>query len=305
MRRGSMPGTAINALAAGAILVAACSSTASLLKAFEAASRLELLDGKLIDLDASLRLESSALAGRITNLESALGKSIAAEGRSSRAGTRREAALVEERLSRAIKGRDELLSGLSLKIDSLDRAPELSRLDTFVKEGRSESVLMRDIALARMLEEADRCFVSGRYSDAAERYAAVIEMIPGDARLRQRRAISLFRANPADSSVYDLVEGELRDSAAGESAESLEALALISVERRRWTKALEYFDRLIERRPEDAKILKEAGECALFANEGARALAYFDGACRADPNDAEAERGRARARAALPSGKAR
>jgi Flp pilus assembly protein TadD len=62
---------------------------------------------------------------------------------------------------------------------------------------------------------------------------------------------------------------------------------------------LECLDRLIEIEPRDAEVLKKAGDCALYAGEGGRALAYFDKACAADPSDREAARSRERARATV------
>ena len=306
MRRGfSAPRAMGAALAACVFLGAAFSSAASLFNTIAITSRLERLDGRLDDFNASLRAESASVSGRIGELSTALEKTIAEEGASGRAGVRRQAALVEARLSRALEGRDELLSELSLKIDRLRREPELSKIDAVVKEDRSESLLMRDISLARALEEAERCFAAGRYADAASRYAVVADALPGDLRLRQRRAVSLFRANPADSSNYGLIEGELRNPAAGGSPEALDALASIAIERQEWSNALDSLDRLIAIEPGNAKVLKKAGDCALYAGEGGRALAYFDKACAAEPSDREAARSREKARASVSPEKSR
>jgi tetratricopeptide (TPR) repeat protein len=306
MRRGFSAPRAIGAaLAACVFFGAASSSVASLFTTIAIASRLELLDGRLSDLDASLRAESAVVSERIEEFAKTLGRDIAEEGASGRAGLSRRAALVEARLSRALEGRDALLSEISLKIDRLGREPELSRIDAVVKDGRSEGMLMRDISLARALEEAERCFAAGRYADAAARYAVVAEALPGDPRLRQRRAVSMFRANPADSSNYGFIEGELRNPAAGESAEALDVLASIAIERQEWAKALDYLDTLIGIEPRNAKVLKEAGDCASYAGEVGRALAYFERACAADPSDHEAAGSREKARASVSPEKSR
>jgi tetratricopeptide (TPR) repeat protein len=267
------------ALGACAILVAAYSATASLGQVLDLASSLVVLDRRLGDFDSSLRGQAKGIAGIGREVES-----------------------LETSLSKSISGRDELLSDISQKIDRIGRESALPMSDATVKDGRAESAILKDIALARSLVEADRCFAAGRFADAAARYSAVIEAVPGDARLRQRRAISLYRANPADSACYSLIEGDLRDPAAGENALALEVLALIAIERQRWRQALEYFGRLIELRPRDAKVLKEAGECALYVGEIGLASGYFDEACAADPGDEEAARLKARARQDLGSG---
>jgi tetratricopeptide (TPR) repeat protein len=303
MRREPSLKKALAAFAACALLLAAYSATAALLNTLSLSSRLELLEGMSEELRGSLKAEAESLRGRIGNLQTALEGKLAAEGNAGRADMRRRAELLESRLSRALEGRAGLLSDISLKLDGLDRELSLSSLDAVVKEGRSEGLLLRDISLARSLEEADRFFAADRYADAAARYASVLELLPGNARLRQRRAVCLFRANPADSSAYGFIENELTNPSAGESAESLGALASIAAERQDWGKALSYFDRLVKLRPKDVAALKDAGECALCAGESAQAASYFDRACAADPSDRDAENRRNAARVRAPQEK--
>jgi Flp pilus assembly protein TadD len=167
---------------------------------------------------------------------------------------------------------------------------------TVVAESRGQSPLSRDVALARRLEEAERLYAAGRWAEAEARYAAVLDAVPGDPRIRLKRALALFRSNPADSSAYGFVEEELSSDAVAKGPEVLESLALVAVERQDWAEALGRFDRLFELRPDATASLRAAGECALRAGDADRALSYFERASAADPSDPEASGGLARAR---------
>jgi tetratricopeptide (TPR) repeat protein len=258
------------------------------------------LQGRIVALGDSLRGEAAALCSLIDGLE----RTVAREGASSRAGMRLEARSLDARLSRSLANVNELWSDLSRRIDRVGCEADARRPDAIAADGRVEGLLKRDADLARSLEEADRSLAAGRFADAAARYGAIVEWAPEDRDLRLKRAISLYRANPADSSSLNLVERDLQTVLAseGENAKALEILALVSTERQEWTRALGYFDRLVELDPHDAKSLREAGECALYAGKARNALKYLDEACAADPGDAESSRLREKARDAASSG---
>jgi tetratricopeptide (TPR) repeat protein len=289
MRRNGIPRVIAAFLIAGAASIAAYFAAESSQNTKRIESLLGVFEGRLGELETSLRSESKALGLLTERSGAAIEAAIAEEGRAGRSELRRQAGRVETELARAIERRDELLSELSLRIDRLDRGDALSMVGAVVKEGRSESLLLRDISLARAMEEAERFYASGRYAEAAARYAAVLDAAPGDALLRRKRAVSLFRANPADSSIYGFIEGELGTESLGDGVDAIGVLASISAERQDWPKALGYFDRLIKLRPKDSGALKDAGECALCAGDKGKAASYFERACAADPSDREAQ----------------
>lgn len=304
MRRVSNFKFAVLALAGCAVLAAAFSALASIVQGAYLSSRLEALEGIACKLGASIGEESARLDGSIGNLGSKLGEAIAAEGASDREAARAQAESLRSAMSRAAEGRDGLLSGISLKLDRLGEKERPSGFAGAIGD-RSEELLRKDVSLARCLEDAERCFASGRYADAAARYSAVLASVPGEPRIRARRALSLFRANPGDSSAYGFIESELAGPSSAEGAESLDALASISIERQDWGKALGYLDRLMPLEPRDAGMLKKAGECALYAGDGERALGYLESAGAISPGDGEIEALKARARSLAPSKEAR
>jgi hypothetical protein len=268
---------------------AAAAAVAALNETRDIAHRLALMDENARASDAFMRGEAKELALLARRLESALEETVAEEGRTGRAELRSRAQAAESRLRLAIERRDELLSELALKLDRPGRgdAPALS--DMGAREGLSAEVLARDISLARTLEAAERLYSGGQYAEAAARFASVLDSAPGDARLRRKRAVCLFRANPADSAAYGLIERELGDEGARGAPDALEVLAAIAIERQDWPRALSLLDRLIAQRPADAALLEKAGDCALYSGRSDLSAAYLEKASAA--RAAFAERG--------------
>jgi len=237
------------ALGLCATLLAACLSMLSLRSLFELVSTFGGLGGRMDDLGSSIL------------------------------GLEKGAASTDSRLSRSFSGLEGRLSELSRRIEGLRReagSRETSEIPSCAEAatGSAESAALRatrDGAFALTLEEADRAFAEGRFADAAARYGAIVAWAPDEVAPRVKRAISLYRANPADSSSYGLIMRDLQAaSSAGEGGEeALEVLALVSVERQDWPKASECFDRLIALRPKDEKFQEEARECARCAEESA------------------------------------
>jgi tetratricopeptide (TPR) repeat protein len=292
-----------SAIAAGvacALVLAAYGAAISLRRLSEISASLASLGERTDALAAALREESALVAGRMDGIERAIAK----EGASNRAGLRSEVKGLDARFSQSLSGVDDLLSDMSLSIDRVGREVAVRSPEAIVGEPGGEAAVADDAGPSSSLDEADQSFSAGRFAEAAAMYGAALKRAPGDANIRLKRAISLYRANPADSSKYSLIEKDLQAVLSGEAgnAQALNVLAMLSIERQSWDKALEYFDRLIELSPNDATILKEAGECALYAGEGQKALAYLDKACQADPSDADAAKYRDKARAAAPGG---
>jgi|GEM_PF-5318947 len=273
----------IGALAACSILISALPSLAALKGARDLGVRLDGLDVRARAIEASVRSQTESLAAAVGESASALGRAIAAEASSSRADARARADRASALRSRSEARNVDLLSEISRGVEGLGRRREPRVLgDVLIEEGgRGAERLSQDLPLARAYEEAELAYDEGRYAAAASRYVALSEAVPGDRSIRRKLAIALFRANPADSSSYGFIRDTLGAGEAGDD-EALEVLASLSVERQDWPEALGYYDRLVERRPGDPRILKEAGDCALYAGSVEKAISYLHRACSVD-----------------------
>jgi hypothetical protein len=249
--------------------------------AFVAAYETKLARASLVDLgeifprlgeridDFGARL--GALESRIERGEASLGSrlSLSASGLEGRLS---ELSRRMELVRREAQSRDEESREAAVHKDA--EVPAKAGGEVGAIPERPENRATSDGTFDRILEEAEKAYSESRFVDAAAKYGAILRWAPDETEPRLKRAISLYRANPADSSSYGLIERELRDlmraGGYGNCEDALEILALLSIERQDWEKASGYFDRLIELRPEDAGLRGEAQECARYAEEGAR-----------------------------------
>jgi tetratricopeptide (TPR) repeat protein len=255
---GSPQSSILRGIRLCAILLGACASLLSLCALVGLGGVLAGLGGRMDDL-------SSKVGALETRLEARLEARIDQEGESLGSG-----------LSRSVSGLSGRLSELSRLVAGLGREAGRGAIATPLPEdeAKTESRPARaseDGAYALSMEEADLAFAEGRFADAAARYSAILEWSPEEKAPRVKRAISLYRANPSDSSSYGIIERDLRAASLeeGEGAEALEVLALVSAEKQDWSMASKYFARLIELRPQDEALREEERQCARYADEGA------------------------------------
>jgi hypothetical protein len=268
-----------------ALVASAATGVASMLRLAEIRLGVEALSRRADEMDAALREERAWMASRLDAIE----KDVTDEGSKSRARVKSEIRYLDEHFSRSISEVDGLLSGMSRRMDvfAAREPPSVVAGAGSPEADELESIALGDSKLAGIMAEADRRFAAKDFSGAAERYAVLLKDFPANKEIRRRRAVSLYRSNPADSSKYGLVERDLAAVMAGgpDDAQSIDVLAMISVERQEWDKSLGYFDRLIALFPGDPELLKQAGECAIYAGDKAKATAYLEAAAAAAPGD--------------------
>ncbi len=196
----------------------------------------------------------SAYAAESRGLEASaldrLGKSLEAEYAASRAYSDRSLAALSSRIST-----------LSERIAAVSRG---------IGEGRSGGGDRSfDAAMDSRIRRADEAYRAGGYSEAAADYAALLALAPEEELFLERRAVSLYRSNPADSGNYGSIERDLKAliSRGSGGPEALEVLALISIERGEWSQAIEGYAVLLRARPDDLDLVVAACDCALLAGD--------------------------------------
>ena len=148
----------------------------------------------------------------------------------------------------------------------------------------------QDLAAAHKMEDARALFDSGKYGQAQKSFFAVLAAQPENVDARLHYAASLYRANPADASNYSTIEKNLRSvlSNDAENLLALETLAMVEIERQKWSDALGHLKILTARQTGNPSYLKSSGYCSLKIGDTAAARAYFESAVRASPTDREA-----------------
>ncbi len=146
-----------------------------------------------------------------------------------------------------------------------------------------------DLPLQRAMEQGTAFYESGRYADARERFAAVVEKQPENDQARLMHAFSLYRENPADSGSYGRIEADLQAFARGADAdpEALRVLGLVAMEQARWSDARDRFAQAIALEPGNPEDAKNSGLCSLRLGDASAARRAFDEACACAPADAE------------------
>ena len=148
----------------------------------------------------------------------------------------------------------------------------------------------QDLSAARRMKEGLALYESRRYGQAQKSFLAAIESQADNVDARLYYAASLYRANPSDTANYPLIEKNLRQvmNTDAENPLALETVAMVEIERQKWTDALVHLRLLAALQPGNAAILKTAGYCALKIADIAAAKSYFEAASRQSPADAEA-----------------
>jgi tetratricopeptide (TPR) repeat protein len=276
----------------------------SAFRIFAMQSDMVALNDRITQLDVSIEEGNKEISDQIGKLT----KAVSVEESKNRAGMRNGFKSLDSRFDKSFGGVGELLSDMSKRMDAYSRQALLRAGQAGEVEGISiEDAALLDSSLAELLSDADKGFASGDFLGAAAKYSTILKSIPSNSDIRQKHAVSLFRANPADSANYSYIERELAISNPGKSdnVQVLNVLAMIAIERQQWDKALGYFASLISIDPKDATALKQAGECALYGGYGKRALDYLERAAVVDPGDKDIDALKARAREVPPSKEAR
>ncbi len=146
-----------------------------------------------------------------------------------------------------------------------------------------------DLPMQRAMQQGTAFYETGRYADARERFAAVLEKQPENDEARRMHAFSLYLENPADSSSYGRIEADLQAFARGGDAdpEALRVLGLVAMEQARWSEARDRFAQAIALEPGNPKDAKNAGLCSLRLGDATAARRALDAACALAPADAE------------------
>jgi tetratricopeptide (TPR) repeat protein len=144
-----------------------------------------------------------------------------------------------------------------------------------------------DREIANLLRKAEDAYSAHKYKEAAELYSSLCRFMPGESGFLAKRALALYRANPAETQSYSVIERDLKLAQINRPGdpEVCETLANIAMERGDFASAQAYFAQLAELHPADVDLLVDACECALLAGDRAGALRYFERASARAPED--------------------
>jgi len=198
---------------------------------------------------------------------------------------------------------DRALNALSSRVSSLSE--KIGLLSRAIGEGRAGGGTQPfDAALDDRIRRADAAYRSGSYGEAAAAYAVLLDSYPNEKLFLERRAVSLYRANPADSGNFGLIERDLKAlmSMGSGGPDALEILALISIERGEWAQAIEMYAGLLRSRPDELDLLVAACDCALIAGDEASAARFLGIARLPDRDDRRARLELSRIEARLSGG---
>jgi tetratricopeptide (TPR) repeat protein len=206
-----------------------------------------------------------------------------------------EAEVQKTKLETGFSSVGRRLAGISDQVGKISAVTTARRNEVAVTDTGSP-VAFVDTELDSAIRAADAAYRAGRYEEASKAYAALARTLPGEKHFTIKRALSLYKANPADRGNYAAIERDLAsvlldDINGGEfTREALETLAHISIERGDFYTAHGYFSKLVALDPSDLRILKNACESAIVSKNKKAALEYIEKAIALSAEDKEVQR---------------
>ena len=304
MRKPSLP--AVARAAAHAVLLTLLAATlagliASVRTSAEVRARLQRLDERLTQLSQRSDSRMGALSEGLADLSRALQRDIGLAGRA----TRGDVSRMRDRLAGRLDEVARQVGGLAAAPRQAEAAPQLADPAAAPEPFRTtaaaavvaveahplaESPAEDDLSAARRAREGAALFDSGKYDQAQKAFSRILANRPDDAQARLYYAASLYRANPADTTRYVLIEKNLQAAldADPRNVLALDTLSMLEVERGKWPDALAHLRQLLALHPENTRFLKTAGYCALKDGDPAAAHDCFRTAARLSPSDVEA-----------------
>jgi len=241
---------------------------------------------KIID-DLQIRSES-AYTNMITELQALSVQIKAIEDE-----LHRESESQKTNLEASLSSVGRRLAGLSDQVGKIKNEAPAQQSDVSVGKNAAallyteSSASVAPVELDTSIQAAAAAYREGRYIEASKAYTLLARSMPGETEFTLKRALSLYKANPADSTNYTAIERDLKKLVANGvgDAEALETLANIAMERGDFASAQAYFAQLADLHPADVDLLVDACECALLAGDRAGALRYFERASARAPED--------------------
>ncbi len=248
-------------------------------------------------LDKRINLLTSTTESRIDGLSRDV-KDLSRGMRKELASTRRSAAGDVSRMGRGLSGR---LDAMTRQMKDLAASPRQEPPQPAVEESPPVAAsapavppepapIDQDLSFLHRMKSGTALFESGKYQQSREVFRSALAQRPSDPAARLYFALSMFRANPGDATSYPQVERNLRSVLSSDAGNqlALETLAMVEMEQKKWPAALENLARLLTVQPDDPRLLKMAGDCALMEGDAQRARNWFDHATIQAPADAEA-----------------
>lgn len=318
MKTPSLP-ACLRLLAYSALVILPCVALAVLVVNLRATEDLRQqfsnLDTRITRLSAQTESDIESLSGELKDLSNGMQKENASTRRSTRGEVLRMGNELSERLDEMARRMKDIAAAPQPAgtVSTLSSENELARRETAARETPATASVPaapatpsapstppasatppasseQDLFATRRMKEGLALFESRKYGQAQKSFLEVISAQADNVNARLYYAASLYRVNPADAANYPLIEKNLRlvMSTDAENLLALETLAMVEVERRKWSGALENLKLLIALQPGNGAFLKTAGYCALKAADLQAARSYFESASRLSPGDGEA-----------------